>query len=123
MTALPSVLNKMDSIARSQAKENSTLAKAVDESMQVPPEPKQKIRKNIDKNSQATNTLDQTNRLDISIGSILESEISTPNKLNIETKNAKSIFDKLKTFIYQQTNKYVYEMLSGFFHIFFTKAP
>ena len=66
----------------------------IEETSQGPLEPKQKTPENTDKFSQYLETssaLDQTDLLDISVGTILKAEISTPNKLIIETKNPESI--------------------------------
>ena len=50
--------------------------------------------------SEKSSALDQTDLLDISVGSISDPDISAQNKSIIETKNPKSpFFDNLKTFI------------------------
>ena len=90
-------------ITRSQAKNNRSLAKEIEETSHGPPKPKQKTREITDKNSQyseKSRNLNQSDLLDISVGSIPDPETSTANKSIIEVKNPRSPFlDKLKTFI------------------------
>ena len=93
--------SKKGTVTRSQARKNQTLAKEIEETLQGPPKPKLKNQENTAKDSQhseTSNVLKQSDLLDISVGSISDPEISTPNKLIIETKNLKKpFFDKLKT--------------------------
>ena len=92
--------SKKDTITRSQASKNPTLAKEIEDSSQVPLKPKRKTQERNLQNSESSSNLDQTDLLDISIGSIPDTETSTLNKSIIDTKNPKSPFvDKLKTFI------------------------
>ena len=59
------------------------MAKEIEENSQGPQKPMQKAQGNIGKNcqgSESLNTLDQTNLLNISIGSISDPEINTHNK-------------------------------------------
>ena len=103
MSIPPRDTSKKGTVTRSQAKSNSILAKEIKETSQGPPKPKQKTRENTDKDSQYSETssnLNQTDLLDISVGSIFDPETSTANKSIIEVKNPRSpFFDKLKTFI------------------------
>ena len=103
MSIPPRNTSKKGTVARSQARKNPTLAKEIEETPQGPPKPKRKNQENTAKDSQhseTSNVLNKSDLLDISVGSISDPEISTPNKLIIETKNPKSpSFNQLKTFI------------------------
>ena len=94
MSIPPRDASKKGTITHSQTKKNPTLAKEIEETSQGPLKPKRKTRENTDKFSQYSETssaLDQTDLLDISVGSISDPEISTPNKSIVE-KKTQSIF-------------------------------
>ena len=95
--------SKKGTITRSQAKKNPILGEEIKESSQGLFKPKRKTREDIDKFSQyseKSSALDQTDLLDINVGSISDPDTSAQNKSIIESKNPKSPFlDKLKTFI------------------------
>ena len=69
--------SKKGTITRNQAKKNPTLAKEVEESSQVPLKPKRKTQEGNLQYSESSSNLDQTDLLDISIGSIPDAETST----------------------------------------------
>ena len=72
--------SKKDTITRSQSSKNPTLAKEIEESSQVPLKPKRKTQEGNLQNSESSSNLDQTDLLDISIGSIPDTETSTLSK-------------------------------------------
>ena len=90
MSVPPQDTSKKGTITHSQAKKNPTLAEEIKETSQGLLKPKQKTREDTDKFSQYSETssaLDQTDLLDISVGTISDPDISTQNKSIIETKN------------------------------------
>ena len=93
MSIPPRDTSKKGTVTRSQAKNNPILAKEIEENSQGPPKLKQKTREITNKNSQYSGTssnLNQTDLLDISVGSIFDPETGTANKSIIEAKNPRS---------------------------------
>ena len=95
MSVPPQDASKKDTITRSQAKKNPTLAEEIIKTSQCLLKPKRKSREDTDKflqYSEKSSALDQTDLIDISVGSISDPDISAQNKSIIETKNPKSPF-------------------------------
>ena len=69
--------SKKGTITRSQARKNPTLAKEVKDSSQVPLKPNGKTQEGNLQYSESSSNSDQTDLLDISIGSISDTETST----------------------------------------------
>ena len=103
MSVPPQETRKKDTITRSQAKKNPTLAEEIKETSQGLPKSKRQNQENTTKDSyhsETTNILNQDDLLDISVGRISDPEINTSNKSITETKTPNSpFFDKSKTFI------------------------
>ena len=95
MSVPPQDASEKGTITRSQAKKNPILAGEIKEISQGLLKPKRKTREDIDKFSQyseKSSSSDQTDLLDISVGSISNPYISAQNKSIIDTKNPESIF-------------------------------